>query len=162
MGKLTSGPAVDASGSTTGSAFVIVVNDHGQRALWQAELDRPAGWWRQSAVMPRRACLKAIAAVWPDIAPATVRAASPPGPHPAGPAHHARFVHELFAEQAARRPGAAAVIAAGTQLTYRGHERSANRLPHYPTDLGGGPGTPIGGHSERGGEAIPRPVPIIQ
>src|SRR5260370_35814976 len=103
--------------------------------------------------MPRRACLKAIAAVWPDIAPATVRAASPPGPHPAGPAHDARFVHELFAEQAARRPGAAAVIAAGTQLTYRGLDRSANRLAHYLQDTRARPEAPIRVYCQRRAEA---------
>jgi len=150
----------------TDSAFIAVVNDHGQHALWEAELDRPAGWRRQSAALPRRACLDAIAGAWPDIAPATVRAAAAGEPYPAGSArddqrrhpvpdgHDARFVHELFAEQAARRPGATAVIAAGTRLTYRELDQSANQLARYLQDLGAGPETLIGMYSERGVDAV--------
>ncbi len=64
------------------------------------------------------------------------------------------FVHERFAEQAARRPGAVAVIAAGTQLTYGELDESANRLAHCLMDLGAGPETLIGVHAERGADAI--------
>ena len=42
-----------------------------------------------------------------------------------------RFVHERFAEQAARRPEAAAVMAGRTRVTYRELDESANRLAHY-------------------------------
>ncbi len=167
--------AVDDSGNMTGGgAFVVVVNENDQHALWQAELDVPAGWRRQSAALPRRACLDAIADAWPDIAPATVRAAASGERHPTGSArddqrphpvpdqrrhpvpdgHDARFVHELFAEQAARRPDATAVIAAGTRLTYRELDESANRLARYLQDLGAGPETLIGVYSERGVEAV--------
>jgi amino acid adenylation domain-containing protein/thioester reductase-like protein len=150
----------------TDSAFIVVVNDLGQHALWEAELDLPSGWRRQSAPLPRRACLDAIAGAWPDIAPATVRAAAAGERYPAGSArddqrrhpvpdgHDARFVHELFAEQATRRPDATAVIAAGTRLTYRELDQSANRLARYLQDLGAGPETLIGVYSERGVEAV--------
>ena len=60
----------DQSGETP-DAFVIVVNDLGQHALWQAELDVPRGWRRQSPVMSRSQCLEAVASSWRDIAPLT-------------------------------------------------------------------------------------------
>src|SRR5260370_22879279 len=141
-----------------GNAFVVVCKDPGQDGLWPAELDLPAGWRRQSAVGPRRACLDAIADAWQDIAPASVQTAASGKRKPAGsmrgeatqgeqprhqvpPGHDARFVHELVAEQASRRPGSAAVIAAGTRLTYRELDQSANRLAPHPQDRGAGPQT---------------------
>ena len=147
--------STDDPGKITGDAFVVAVNDRGQHALWQASLDLPAGWRRQSAAMSRQACLDAIAAAWQDIAPAGVRTVDGSGSterYP--PGHEARFVHERFAEQAARRPDAAAVIAAGSRLTYRELDQSANRLAHYLKDMGAGPETLIGVHAERGVEAI--------
>ena len=66
----------------------------------------------------------------------------------------ARFAHARFAEQAFRRPGAAAVIAAGTRLTYGELDESANRLARCLVDLSAGPETLIGVHAERGAGAI--------
>ena len=78
-----------------------------------------------------------------------------PGPGPRSPAGlGAPFVHERFAEQASRRPDAAAVIAAGARLTYRELDQSANRLAHYLKDMGAGPETLIGVSAERGVEAV--------
>ena len=57
----------------TPDAFVAVVNDQDQRALWRAGLAVPSGWRRASAVMARGECLAAIDRDWPDIAPASVR-----------------------------------------------------------------------------------------
>src|SRR5579863_9029973 len=136
----------------TGDSFVVTVNDRGQHALWPASLDPAAGWRRTSAAMSRQACLDAIAAAWQDIAPAGVRAAGSAERYSHG--HEARFVHERFAEQAARRPAAAAVIAAGARVTYRELDQSANRLARYLKDMGAGPGTLIGVYAERGVEAI--------
>jgi len=147
--------STDDPGKITGDAFVVAVNDRRQHALWQASLDLPAGWRRQSAAMSRQACLDAIAAAWQDIAPAGVRTVDGSGSterYP--PGHEARFVHKRFAEQAARRPDAAAVIAAGSRLTYRELDQSANRLAHCLKDMGAGPETLIGVHAERGVEAI--------
>ena len=158
-------------GKITRNAFAVVVNDQGQHALWQAGLELPAGWRRQSAAMPRRACLDAIADAWPDIAPASVRAGAPGQPSPAGswpaeptrdgqrphpvpPSRQVRFAHELVAGQASRRPGSTAVIAEGTRLTYRELDQSSNRLAHYLRELGAGPETLIGVYLERGVEAI--------
>jgi amino acid adenylation domain-containing protein/thioester reductase-like protein len=146
---------VDDSGNSTENAFVVAVNDRGQHALWQDRIDLPAGWQRQSAAMSRQACLDAIAAAWPDIAPADTRGADGSGSgerYPDG--HEARFVHERFAEQASRRPDAAAVIAAGSRLTYRELDQSANRLAHYLKSMGAGPETLIGVHADRGVEAV--------
>jgi amino acid adenylation domain-containing protein/thioester reductase-like protein len=163
--------AVSDPGKRTRNAFAIVVNDHGRHALWPAELDLPAGWRRQSAAMPRAACLDAIADTWRDIAPVSVHAAasgerysagSRPGEatrgeqrrHPVPHSRDARFAHELFAQQASRRPSSAAVIAAGTRLSYRELDQSANRLAHYLREMGAGPETLIGVYLERGVEAI--------
>ena len=142
----------DDPGKMTGDSFVVAVNDRGQHALWPASLDPAAGWRRKSAAMSRQACLDAIAAAWQDIAPAGVRAAGSAERYP--PGHEARFVHERFAEQAARRPDAAAVIAAGARVTYRELDQSANRLARYLKDMGADPGTLIGVYAERGVEAI--------
>ena len=137
--------AVSDPGKTTQNAFAVVVNDQGQQALWQAGLELPAGWRRQSAAMPRQACLDAIAGE-----ATSEEQRRPPVPH----SRDARFAHELVAEQASRRPGAAAVIAEGTLLTYRELDQSANRLAHYLLELGAGPETLIGVYLERGAEAI--------
>src|SRR5271165_4240745 len=119
---------VDNTGNITENAFVVAVNDRGQHALWQAGIDLPAGWRRQSAAMSRQACRDAIAAGWPDIAPAGAGERYPDG-------HETVFVHQRFAEQAARRPDATAIIAAGSRLTYRELDQSANRLAHYLQEL---------------------------
>ena len=52
--------------------------------------------------------------------------------------HPVRFVHEIVAEQARYQPGATAVIAGDTQLTYRELDQSANRLARYLAGLGAG------------------------
>jgi amino acid adenylation domain-containing protein/thioester reductase-like protein len=147
---------MDNPGNITENAFVVAVNDRGQHALWQAGIDLPAGWQRRSAAMPRQACLDAIAAAWPHIAPAGTR--GPHGPDESGSAEPCRrgapFVHERFAEQASRRPDAVAVIAAGSRLTYRELDQAANRLAHYLKDMGAGPETLIGVHADRGVEAV--------
>jgi amino acid adenylation domain-containing protein/thioester reductase-like protein len=136
-------------GETAPDAFVVVLNDQDQHALWRAGLDVPPGWRRASAAMARSECLAAIDGDWPDIAPASVRAAA------AGrPADGERFVHEAFAEQAVRRPDATAVIAGRTQVSYRELDSSANRLAHYLGEVGAGPEAVIGVYLERGVDVI--------
>jgi len=148
--------AASDPGKTTRDVFAVVVNDRGQHALWQAELDLPPGWRRQSDGMSRQACLDAIAAAWRNIAPSSVHADASGKRHPARSMHSpdAPFAHELFAEQASRRPGSAAVVAGGTRLTYRELDQSANRLAHYLREMGAGPETLIGVYLERGVEAV--------
>src|SRR5580704_11909389 len=140
--------AVSDPEETTRNAFAVVVNDQGQHALWQAELELPAGWRRQSAALPRQAGLDAIAGAWPDITPGERRR------HPVRHSPDVRFAHELVAGQASRRPGSAAVAAGGPPLTYRELDQSANQLAHYLRELGAGPETLIGVYLERGAEAV--------
>ncbi|MFL6258517.1 MAG: amino acid adenylation domain-containing protein [Thermoanaerobaculia bacterium] len=52
-------------------------------------------------------------------------------------------VHELFAAQAARAPGAVAVSAGPRRLTYRELEERANRLARHLRALGAGPEVPV-------------------
>jgi amino acid adenylation domain-containing protein/thioester reductase-like protein len=65
-----------------------------------------------------------------------------------------RLVHELFAAQASRTPGAVAVIASGERLTYRALAESASRLARRLTAAGAGPDTLVGVHLERGASAV--------
>src|ERR1700676_2165908 len=65
---------VSQLGKTAPDAFVVVVNDQDQHALWQAGLDVPSGWQRASAVMSAGECLAVIAGSWLDMTPASVRA----------------------------------------------------------------------------------------
>jgi amino acid adenylation domain-containing protein/thioester reductase-like protein len=130
-------------------AFVVVVNDQDQRALWRAGLALPSGWRRASAVMARGDCLAAIDRGWPDIAPASVRVAGV-----VGVANGDRLVHELVAEQAVRRPDAVAVIAGRTQVSYRELDSSANRLARYLGEVGAGPEAVIGVYLDRGVDVI--------
>jgi amino acid adenylation domain-containing protein/thioester reductase-like protein len=143
----------DQSGETP-DAFVIVVNDLGQHALWQAELDVPWGWRRQSPVMSRSQCLGAVEGSWQDIAPLTARAA------PRGDG--GRFVHERFADQAARRPDANAIVAGRSRVTYRALDESAGRLAHYLAAAGVGPETVTGVHLERGVDLITAILAIMK
>src|SRR3984957_17010788 len=148
--------AVSGPGETAQDALAVVVNDRGQHALWQAELELPPGWRRQSEGMSRQACLDAIAGAWPDIAPASIRADAAGGRYPAGSVHPpgTPFAHELFAGQASRQPGSAAVATGETRLTYRELDQSANQLAHYLREIGAGPETLIGVYLERGAEAV--------
>ena len=141
---------------------IVAVNDEGQQAVWRADLALPAGWRPRSAAMSRPACLAAVAAGWPDLAPASVRAARRGTGQPgesggapgAGHGHRVRFVHHLFDEQAAGRPHSAAVISAGSQLTYRQLAGAANQLAHHLRGLGVGPEAMVGVCLERGSAAI--------
>src|ERR1700746_3705211 len=75
-------------------AFVVVVNDQGQHALWQAELDVPRGWRRRSPVMSRRQCLEAVEGAWRDLAPLSARATTRVTTRATTSAYGGRFVHE--------------------------------------------------------------------
>jgi amino acid adenylation domain-containing protein len=63
--------------------------------------------------------------------------AAPSGPEPA-------CIHELFEAQAARTPGAEAVVAGETRLTYDQLNRRANQLARHLRGLGVGPEVPVG------------------
>jgi amino acid adenylation domain-containing protein/thioester reductase-like protein len=141
-------PTRQTAESPDESTYIVAVNDQAQHAVWPAELALPAGWRQQSDVMPKRACLTAIAAAWEDIAPVSVRAAE----H--APDRRVRYVQDVFGEQASRRPHSAAVVSAGTQLTYRQLDQSANQLAHHLQGMDVGPERVVGVCLERGIEAI--------
>jgi amino acid adenylation domain-containing protein/thioester reductase-like protein len=65
-----------------------------------------------------------------------------------------RLVHELFAAQASRTPGAVAVIADGERLTYHALAQAASGLARRLTAVGAGPDTLVGVHTERGAAAV--------
>jgi amino acid adenylation domain-containing protein/thioester reductase-like protein len=134
---------------TTPDDFVVVVNQLGQHSLWRSALTVPRGWRRRSGVLSRSDCLTSIEAEWRDIAPASVTAR--PGERPTG---EDRFVHELFADQAAVKPDAVAVVAGRTRVTYRELDESAGRLAGQLRELGVGPEVAVGVHLERGIDLI--------
>jgi amino acid adenylation domain-containing protein/thioester reductase-like protein len=148
---------VDQPGNTPSAAFVVVRNDLGQHALWQAELDVPPGWRQLTPAMSSSECLGAIERSWQDVTPAGARAT-----HGDCAAYGAGgpFVHELFAEQASRRPDAIAIVSGRTRMTYRELDDSANRLAHYLAETGSlgetgaVPQAVIGIHLERGTDLI--------
>jgi amino acid adenylation domain-containing protein len=61
-------------------------------------------------------------------------------------------IHELFAEQAARTPGAEAVVLGDRHLTYAELDAYANQLAHHLQTLGVGPETVVGLGLERSPE----------
>jgi amino acid adenylation domain-containing protein/thioester reductase-like protein len=128
--------------------YVVVANQFGQHSLWHSPLPVPHGWRRRSGVMSRSDCLKAIEAGWRDIAP---RPPARPGEQPPG---GGRFVHELFADQAAIRPDAVAVLAGRTRVTYRELDESAGRLAGQLRGTGVGQEVAVGVHLERGIDLI--------
>ncbi|MFI0982752.1 amino acid adenylation domain-containing protein [Streptomyces sp. NPDC021093] len=56
----------------------------------------------------------------------------------------ARCAHELFAEQAARNPGAPALREGTQEMSYAELERRANQLAHHLREHGVGPDRPVG------------------
>src|SRR5581483_3201694 len=50
-----------------------------------------------------------------------------------------RCLHELFTDQASRRPDAVAVVNGSEQMTYGELERRSNQLAHYLRSIGVGP-----------------------
>ncbi|HEV2735037.1 MAG TPA: condensation domain-containing protein, partial [Longimicrobiaceae bacterium] len=63
-------------------------------------------------------------------------------------------IHELFAGQAARTPGAVAMVACGRARTYSELERGSNRLAQRLVELGVGPESRVGICLERGPEMV--------
>jgi amino acid adenylation domain-containing protein len=65
-----------------------------------------------------------------------------------------KCVHELIAEQAARKPEAVAVVYEDRQLSYTELERRSNQLAHYLKSLGVGPEVIVGLCVERSLEMV--------
>ncbi len=64
------------------------------------------------------------------------------------------LVHELFAQQAAARPDAIAVVCGERRLTYGELDEKSDRLCRYVQEFGGGPETRIGLYLERSPEML--------
>ncbi len=77
-------------------------------------------------------------------------------------AYPERCLHELFAEQAARTPDAAALRFGGRTVTYAELERSANRLAWHLQALGVGPEARVGLCMERAPEMVAAMLGILQ
>jgi amino acid adenylation domain-containing protein len=73
-----------------------------------------------------------------------------------------RCIHELFEAQAARTPGAVAVVFEGAELTYGALNGRANRLAHHLAGLGVGPETRVGICLERGTETIVSVLAVLK
>src|SRR5206468_2846620 len=63
-------------------------------------------------------------------------------------------IHQLFEQQAERRPDAVAVVFGQQQLSYRELNHRSNQLAHYLRGLGGGPDTLVGICVERSLEMV--------
>jgi aspartate racemase len=66
----------------------------------------------------------------------------------------ARCIHELFAEEASKRPAAVALVAGDHSLTYAEVDSRANQLAHYLRTIGVGPEVVVGLCVERSVEMI--------
>ncbi|HEX2091099.1 MAG TPA: condensation domain-containing protein, partial [Longimicrobiaceae bacterium] len=79
-----------------------------------------------------------------------------------GEAPRDRCVHELFAEQAARTPGAPALVCRGETLTYAELERRANRLANHLRRRGVGPERCVGVSLERTPELVTALLAVLK
>jgi len=142
----------------------MVVNHEGQHSMWPAARPVPAGWLQRGPAMPKKACLAAITAAWPDITPASARDAGRAGARrgagaagispPPRAGHDVRYVPDMFDEQASRQPDAAAIVSAAGDLTYRQLRGLANQLAHHLQGLGVRPETVVGVCLDRGSDVI--------
>ena len=73
-----------------------------------------------------------------------------------------RCLHDLFAEQAARTPDAAAIRFEGAATTYAELERGANRLAHHLRALGVGPEARVGLCMERTPDMVAAMLGILR
>jgi amino acid adenylation domain-containing protein/thioester reductase-like protein len=113
--------------------------------------------------MRKEACLAAITAEWPDIAPASVRAANLAVIRARSGTEYSQalrrggdlaYMHEAFGERASGQPDAIAVVSAAGELTYRQLSESAHQLAHHLQGRGVGPETLVGVGLDRGAETI--------
>ncbi|CAA9339965.1 MAG: Polyketide synthase modules and related proteins, partial [uncultured Gemmatimonadetes bacterium] len=71
-------------------------------------------------------------------------------------------IHELFGEQAARTPGAVALVFEGAELTYGELDTRANRLANYLVRLGVGPEARVGLCVERSPEMVVAVLAVLK
>ncbi|WP_063741477.1 AMP-binding protein [Saccharothrix syringae] len=70
--------------------------------------------------------------------------------------------HELFARQAARTPGATALVSGPERVTYAELDARANRLAHHLVDLGARPGDVVGVCLPRGVELVVAVLAVLK
>lgn len=133
------------------NAYIAVMNDEGQYAMWRAEHRLPDGWRRRSAALPEADCRAFIDSAWRDIRPASAMPA--PRAADATPAEPG-YAHSLFDRQASATPDSPAVISAAGTLTYRQLDQSASRLAKRLREAGAGQETVVGVCLERGADAV--------
>ena len=131
------------------NAFIAVVNDVGQYAMWRADHALPAGWRQQSAALPEEDCLAFIDSAWRDISPVSAQADVPGDMD-----HKPQYVHLLFDGQANATPESVAVASAAGETSYYQLAESANRIAGHLRGIGVGPETVVGVCLERGIDAI--------
>jgi amino acid adenylation domain-containing protein len=71
-------------------------------------------------------------------------------------------LHGRFAERVEDQPDAVAVVWEGMHLTYGGLAARARRLAHFLSDLGVGPGTPVGVWLERSPHMVAAVLAVLQ
>jgi len=71
-------------------------------------------------------------------------------------------IHELFAAQAARTPGAVALAWGGVEVTYREMDERANRLAHVLVEEGVGPESRVGLRLERSLELVVATLAVMK
>jgi nonribosomal peptide synthetase DhbF len=74
----------------------------------------------------------------------------------------AKCVHEMFQEQAARRPEAIALVSGPQRLSYAELDRRADRLAGRLTDVGLGRGDVAGIHLERGADMVVAVLAVLK
>ena len=73
-----------------------------------------------------------------------------------------RCIHELFAEQARRRPDAVALVYGDQRLGYGELNARANQLAHHLLALGVGPDVPVGVYLERSAEMVTAVLAVLK
>ncbi|GAA4669903.1 hypothetical protein GCM10023347_24600 [Streptomyces chumphonensis] len=84
------------------------------------------------------------------------------GGHAPQPVPDAPCLHEIFAEQAARTPGATALVCGDDRLTYRELDERANRLARRLRELGAGPGERVGLCLERSTDQLTAVLGVLK
>ncbi|MGW0601592.1 amino acid adenylation domain-containing protein [Streptomyces sp. NPDC002776] len=79
-----------------------------------------------------------------------------------GPAEDGRCVHEVFAEQVRRDPGATAVVHGREHVTYGELEHAANQLAQHLVGLGVGPDTVVGICLDRGPKFVVAALAVLK
>jgi amino acid adenylation domain-containing protein/thioester reductase-like protein len=145
-------PRPPTSPGQVAGAFIAVVNDEGQYAVWRADRRLPPGWRQQSAAMTEEDCLAFIDSAWPDIRPVSLRGDG--SAYSVEPGHDQQYAHLLFDRQADATPYSVAVVSAAGKVSYRQLAESVNQIADHLRGIGVGPETAVGVYLERGIDAI--------